>query len=270
MLDFFTFRHFKKSPSLLHAVTTKSNDLPYAFSLALHTGEDIEHIVANRKKLSNLLNSDEALHYIVANQTHSDHIKVITQKETKGWENLSDAIEDCDALVTDVKSVVLNILTADCVPILLYDKEKEVVAAIHAGWKGTKAQIASKTVHMMTEVYDCNPKDIIAGIAPSIGRCCYEVDKDVAEHFFDTPEGFTSRGEKYMLDLPFINKQQLLAVGLKEINIEMSHTCTACDVERFFSYRKEQRCSGRFMSMIGIKSTNEKHTKEENDKNYKR
>ena len=261
MLNFFTFTHFKKSPSLLHAVTTKSNDLPYAFSLALHTGEDVKKITANRNKLTNLLKSNESLHYIVANQTHSDKIKVITQKETKGWESLSDAIEDCDALMTDIKGVMLNILTADCVPILLYDKQKEIVAAVHAGWKGTKAQIVSKTVQKMTEMYGCDPKDIIAGIAPSIGRCCYEVGEDVAVHFSHIPEGFTPVGKKYMLDLPFINKKQLLTAGLQEQNIEMSHTCTACNVDRFFSYRKEQGCSGRFMSMIGMKQTNDIITK---------
>ena len=256
MLDFFTFSHFKKSPSLLHAVTTKSYDLPYTFSLALHTGEDAEKIVANRNRLSNLLNSNEPLHFVVANQTHSDNIMVITQQETKGWKSLSDAIEDCDALITDVKGVVLNVLTADCVPILLYDNQKEVVAAVHAGWKGTKAKIVSKTVHKMTEIYGCDPKDIIAGIAPSIGNCCYEVGEEVAKHFFDIPESFSAKGDKYMLDLPFINKQQLLDAGIPEKNIEMSHTCTACDVARFFSYRKEQGCSGRFMSMIGMKNSN--------------
>lgn len=254
MLDIFTFEHFKRFPTLLHAVTTKSDELPYAFSLALHTGEEVEQIVANRNRLSRLLNSEGPLHYIVADQTHSDHIKVITQKETKGWEDLSDAIEDCDALITDLKGVVLSILTADCVPILLYDGQKEVVAAVHAGWKGTKAEITSKTVQKMIDIYGCDPKNILAGIAPSIGRCCYEVGEEVAEHFFDTPKGFTQKGEKYMLDLPFINKQQLLASGLKEENIEMSHICTACEVERFFSYRKEQGCSGRFMSMIGLKN----------------
>jgi YfiH family protein len=257
MIDIFTFTHFKESPSLLHAVTTKSNELPYAFSLALHTGENATNIINNRSKLSNILDSNEDLHYVVANQTHSDNIKIITQKETRGWESMIDAIEDTDALITNVKGLILNILTADCVPILLYDKQKEVVAAVHAGWKGTKAQIVSKTVDKMREVYGCDPKDIIAGVAPSIGRCCYEVGKDVAVHFFDTPEGFTSIGEKYMLDLPLINKQQLLKAGLEETNIEMSHICTACEVERFFSYRKEEGCSGRFMSMIGIKNTNE-------------
>ncbi|EIF52027.1 peptidoglycan editing factor PgeF [Sulfurovum sp. AR] len=254
MLDFFTFTHFKKSPSLLHAVTKKSNDLPYAFSLALHTGEDADNIIANRKRLSSLLQSNEPLHYIVADQTHSDNIKIITQQETKGWKSLSDAIEDCDALITDLKGVMLNILTADCVPILLYDEKKEVVAAVHAGWKGTKAQIVSKTVQKMIETYGSDPKDIIAGIAPSIGRCCYEVGEEVAAHFSNMPEGFTPIGNKYMLDLPLINKQQLLDAGLQKENIEMSHVCTACHVERFFSYRKEQGCSGRFMSMIGMKN----------------
>lgn len=254
MLDLFTFEHFKRFPSVLHTVTTKSDDLPYAFSLALHTGEEATQIIANRERLSRILSSEEPLHYVLANQTHSDTIKCITEKQTRGWESLSDAIENCDALITDLKGVVLGILTADCVPILLYDKKKEVVAAVHAGWKGTKAQIAYKTVQKMIEEYGSRPEEIIAGIAPSIGRCCYEVGKEVAEHFFDTPEAFTQKGEKYMLDLPFINKQQLLAAGLSEANIEMSHTCTACDVERFFSYRKEQGCSGRFMSIIGLQT----------------
>ena len=255
MQDFFSFAHFKRSPSLLHTVTTKLHDHPYAFSLALHTGEPKNTILENRKKLANLLNDEEDLHYIVANQTHSDNIKIITQKETKGWQGLDDAIEDCDALITDVKGVVMSILTADCVPILLYDTQQEVVAAVHAGWKGTKEQIVLKTVQKMKEKYGCNPRNIIAGIAPSIGRCCYEVGEDVARHFFETPEGFDTKGEKYMLDLPFINKLQLVKAGIPEENIEMSQICTACEVEKFFSYRKEQGCSGRFMSMIGMKNT---------------
>lgn len=261
MLDFYRFTHFKRYPSLLHAVTTKSNDQPYTFSLALHTGEDTENIVANRQLLSEAVGSDDNLHFIVANQTHSDHIKVITHKEDQGWVTLEDAIEDCDALITNIPGIVLNILTADCVPILLYDKEKDVVAAIHAGWKGTEAHIALKTVQKMQAVYGCNTEDIIAGIAPSIGPCCYEVGKDVAEHFFNIPDSFTAVGDKYMLDLPYINKQQLIQAGLVEEQIQMSELCTSCDVTQFFSYRKEKGCSGRFMSMIGLKENNDKHYK---------
>lgn len=253
MLDFYRFNHFKEYPELLQVVTTKISKMPYAFSLALHTGEKPEKIIANRKKLSTLLNIDDTLHFIVANQTHSDHIKVIKKQESKGWESLEDAVEDCDALVTDIEGVALAILTADCVPVLLYDTQKKVIAAIHAGWKGTQANIVAKTVQKMKDVFHSDPQSMIAGIAPSIGSCCYEVGEDVAKHFFETPQAFTKQNEKYMLDLPYLNQQQLLASGVKEANIEMSHTCTACEVERFFSYRKEQGCSGRFMSMIGVK-----------------
>lgn len=109
----------------------------------------------------------------------------------------------------------------------------------------------------MQELFDSNPEDIIAGIAPSIGRCCYEVGVDVAKHFFEIPQSYTQKKSKYMLDLPYLNKVQLLQAGLIKSHIELSNICTACDTKRFFSYRKEEGCSGRFMSMIGLKDRNE-------------
>ena len=251
-MDFYRFKCFEKYHGLLHAVTNKSIKFPYGFSLALHTGENEEEIIKNRNIIASELKSDKNLHFIVANQTHSDHIKIITNKETKGWESLENAIEDCDALITNEKEIVLTILTADCVPVLLYDSEKKVVAAVHAGWKGTKAGIVAKTVLKMKEVYDCKLENIIAAVAPSIGACCYEVGEDVAKHFFDIPKGYAQVEDKYMLNLPYINKYQLLKVGIREENIEMSDVCTACEVDRYFSYRKERGCSGRFMSMIGM------------------
>ena len=254
MLTFFTFNHFSQFPSLLHKVTTKSPDLAYDFSLALHTGESPQKIRSNRDKLSQTFETDTPLFYSVAHQTHSENIKIITQKKTQGWHTQEDAIEDCDALITSLKGVVLSILTADCVPILLYDTQKEIIAGVHAGWRGTKAEIVAKTVIKMQEVYGSNPQDILAGIAPSIGHCCYEVGEEVVAHFEATPQSFTKQPQgKYKLDLPSLNKQQLLKAGLLAENIEMSDICTACEVQRFFSYRRENGCSGRFMSMIGMK-----------------
>ncbi len=254
MADFYRFKEFENDSKCIHAVSTRVRSEPFDFSLALHTGEDVKAIVGNRKKLASLLDTDNSLHFIVANQTHSDHIEIISKIKTRGWQSVEDAVSDCDALITNQKGVVLTILSADCVPVLLYDRKKEAVAAIHAGWKGTKEKIVAKTVQKMKKIYACDPEDIIAGVAPAIGRCCYEVGKDVAKHFFNEPLSFDVQGEKYMLDLPFINKKQLLDSGVLEKHIEMSDICTACDVERFFSYRKEQGCSGRFMSMIGIKA----------------
>ena len=256
MLDFYRFSHFEEYTDIFHLVSTKSDALPYSFSLALHTDENVNSIISNRELLAKELPNKEHLYFIVANQTHSDNIQIITENKTKGWHGLDDAIKACDALITNVPNVVLTILTADCVPILLYDRKNNVIAAIHAGWKGTKAQIVTKTIKKMQEVFSSDVDNIIAGIAPSIGGCCYEVEKDVAQHFFEFPQNYTQIKNKYMLDLPTINKEQLLKSGIHETHIEMSNICTACEVEHFFSYRKEKGCSGRFMSMIGLKEIN--------------
>lgn len=252
MLNFYRFNHFRKYPSILHAVSQKSSELPYEFSLALHTGENTQDIIKNRHILAKELNSKTPLDYIIAQQTHGSHIENITNKETRGWQSEKNTIKDCDALITNIKGLALCILTADCVPILLYDKKQKAIAAIHAGWKGTKSRIVTKTIQKMQMHYASNPKDIIVGIGPSIGACCYEVDKNVAKYFFDIPKSIKPLKEKYLLDLALANKEQLLHAGILETNIEMSHICTACKVERFFSYRQEKKCTGRFMSIIAL------------------
>jgi len=252
MADFYRFKKLSKEEGCIHAVTKKDMNEDYAFSLALHTGENPEKIVANRKKIISGMELNGKLHFVVAKQVHSDRITVITQSETRGWEGIEDAVEECDAMMTNVKGLVLTILTADCVPILMYDRKKKVVAAVHAGWKGTHSQIVFKTVRKMVETYGSDPTDIVAGIAPSIGKCCYEVDEDVAKYFIGIPDALEPKGGKYMLDLPAVNYYQLINAGLLETNIELSSVCTACEVENFFSYRKEHGCSGRFMSLIGM------------------
>ncbi len=253
MAEFYRFKGLQKYEQCVHAVTTKNPKAPHEGSLALHTGEACSQIIQNRKQIASLLELDTKYHFIAASQTHSSHIEVITKRKNRGWETMNDAVLDCDALITDTKGVILTVLTADCVPVLLYDTRREVVAAIHAGWRGTQANIVLKTVEKMKEVFDSNPQDMVAGIAPSIGRCCYEVEEDVAQFFLKQTEVFDRINKKYRLDLPLANKIQLLNAGLLEENIEMSGICTACEAKRFFSYRKDHGCSGRFMSMIGLK-----------------
>ncbi len=230
-------------------MTQKEKSKPYSFSLALHTKENPKHIIQNRQNFSKKFPNTK---FIVANQTHSANISIINEAKELGWNSLDDAIENCDALISNQSNIMLTILTADCVPILLFDPKQKIVAIIHAGWKGTEQEIVFKTVKKMKEVFNANSKDILAGIAPSIGKCCYEVNWDVAKHFKKIKNAYDEKKEKYMLDLPYINRKQLLKAGLQEKNIEMSHVCTACNVENYFSYRKENGCSGRFMSMIGL------------------
>ena len=234
-------------------MSQKERGEAYSFSLALHTGEETGEIIANRRNFARQLSVDETSVFVTANQIHSNHVCIVDKKEMQGWEKLEDAVEDCDALVTDQENVIVTILTADCVPILLYDPAKRVVAAVHAGWRGTEGKIVLKTIDVMKRRFGSNPSDILAGVAPAIGKCCYEVGEDVGSHFSAYPHTMERQGKKYMLDLPAINKAHMLAAGILEEHIEMSGICTACEVEHYFSYRREQGCSGRFMSMIGMK-----------------
>jgi YfiH family protein len=251
MKTFYTFNNLSQYKNCKHFITKKDINEKYAFSLALHTNEEKKDIITNRSKINALF---PRMQFIVANQTHSDNIKIISHNNNSWLTDIkAHAIENCDALITNEKNIMLTILTADCVPVLLFDKNKKVVAVIHAGWKGTEQQITAKTVNKMKELFQSNPEDIIAGIAPSIGKCCYEVEWNVAKHFQNIKNGYEEKANKQMVDLPYINKIQLLESGLKEENIECSNICTSCEVEEYFSYRKEGGCSGRFMSIIGLK-----------------
>ncbi len=252
MVGFYYFRHLKSILGCKHAVTQKCESEPYAFSMALHTGEAPQSIMKNRKKMKACLEMGRDTVFVFANQTHGDQIAVIDEHCNRGWEEMNSAVKASDALITNRKHIVLGILTADCVPVLLMDTKRHVIAAIHAGWRGSKAHITAKCIAKMSDIFSCEAQDILAGIGPAIGQCCYEVDSSVADSFHKDHKVLSHTTQRYMLDLAEVNRQQLLDAGLLESHIEMSHLCTGCNRDRFFSYRKEQGCSGRFISMIGL------------------
>jgi polyphenol oxidase len=184
-----------------------------------------------------------------------------------------------DAAITNQPGLLLGIQTADCVPILLVDPKQRVVAAIHAGWRGTLARIAQKTVGRMQMEFGCKPANLLAAIGPSIGPCCYEVSADFVtkfraqfadvETYFDEartgeepnplqwmnmyPPGHQPPPKRVHLDLRKANRSQLMAAGLRETNIFVSDLCTGCRRDLFFSYRKEGATSGRMMAVIGMR-----------------
>lgn len=246
------FDIFKNYDSIEHVITEKNPNVGYDFSMALHTGEEKKKIVSNRLLLEDFFESNS--HYIVATQTHSDIVYVVVEHNDKSWRGES-APEEADALITNLPNTVLTILTADCVPILIYDPVCATIGAVHAGWRGTEQNIIGKTIQKMADIYGSVTSDIIVGIGPAIGKCCYEVDHDVARHFMDYPDAvIKTTDDKYMIDLKQINRYQLVEAGVQDANIETSSICTSCQNDRFFSYRKEQGCSGRFISAISIKS----------------
>ncbi|MCL2767021.1 MAG: polyphenol oxidase family protein, partial [Peptococcaceae bacterium] len=144
---------------------------------------------------------------------------------------------------------------ADCAPVFLLDPVRRVVAVAHAGWKGTALKIGLKTVRKMTEQYGTVPSDCLAGIGPSIGPCCYEIDDSVAESFqagFATETVLTKSSQpgKWFLNIWQANMTALLEAGLRNESITMADLCTACGKEEFFSYRAENEITGRMSSFI--------------------
>ena len=131
------------------------------------------------------------------------------------------------------------VLAADCVPVLMYDSRMRVIAAVHAGWRGTVGRIAAQTVERMQDEFGCDPRDVIVGIGPSIGPCCFEVGEEVVEA---AREGLGN----YQLNLWEANRRQLRQVGVEDARIEVAGICTVCHHDQFFSYRGDRGNTGRF------------------------
>jgi YfiH family protein len=252
MAELMEYRLLSGVAGVRHGVSVRDPSRPLDFSLALHTGQAAEAVLANRRELEERFGPGSL--FVSVLQVHGDGIHVVERGESYGWREPAEGIR-ADALLTDLPGVVLTILTADCVPILLCDPVRKVVGAVHAGWKGSRLEILRKTVEEMERRFGSDPGEILAAIGPAIGRCCYEVGPEVAEHFTEVEGAVVpGEGERFMLDLKAVNRSQLLEAGLKDAHIETSPGCTACESDRFFSYRKEGGCDGRFMSCIMLES----------------
>ncbi len=164
---------------------------------------------------------------------------------------------DIDGLLTDEPGIVLCTQYADCVPLFFADPVKRVVAVSHSGWKGTVAQIGRVTVERMAADYGCRREDILAGVGPSIGPCCFEVDAPVYAAFTAMDiweENFVRQkpGEKYLLDLWEVNRAVLLAAGLLSEHIAVAGLCTRCRPDVFWSHRAAGTRRGSLAAFIAL------------------
>ncbi len=246
----FHFENLSKEPGILHVISGRESEAPLGFSLALHTGEPEERVLHNREELRRIFGEESR--FVSTMQVHGSEVHVVDTCEERGWHSLDRSLQ-ADALVTRCPGMVLTILTADCVPILLYASHSRVIAAVHAGWRGCAQDILPKTVETMSRRFDVDPQEIIAGIGPAIGACCYEVGEEMAETFRDYPQALLYRNGSLHLDLKEICRLQLLEAGLEKNRIETSPLCTACEEKDFFSYRGQRGCSGRFASCIMLR-----------------
>ena len=233
-----------------HFITTAciKNSENESFNLSLKAG-NINISLKNREYLAKHLNVDTNC-LVFPDQCHTDNILQVTSG------NYTDGFNETDALITNVKGLYIGILAADCVPVLLFDNDKQAVAAIHAGWKGTEKKIVKKTIEKMNDVFNSDPKNIIAYIGPSVCSYCYEVGEEVAAKFridYYPGEIISVRNNKLYLDLWLANYVQLEKSGVNIQNIEVSGICTFENTDYFFSARKNGFNTGRFAVAIKLK-----------------
>ncbi|ATW24950.1 peptidoglycan editing factor PgeF [Candidatus Formimonas warabiya] len=259
---FFTVPSFTATNLVAHGYTCRLGGASagdYAsLNLAFHVGDDPVAVRNNRRQVVNLLGSSLD-RLVAAEQVHGRNVHVVESRDGgRGSASMEDAILQTDALITNVPGMLLSMYYADCVSIFLLDPVKKAVALAHAGWKGTLQQVARETVHRMREVFGSDPGCCLAAIGPSIGPCCFQVDRPVFEQFaqtFTNPESFClADGQgKWQIDLPKLNQQQLIRAGIPGENITQSNLCTACNHDIFFSHRQEQGQTGRQAALIMLK-----------------
>lgn len=267
---------FQSLPWLVHGFSTRAGG-----SSVLDSGErvlnlgftewDTREAVAENREVFRAALGAGALGLAPLEQFHSAVIRFFPAARNESCKG--------DASLTNHPGLLLAVQTADCVPILLVDPKQRAVAAIHAGWRGTLARIAQKTVGQMRMRFGSRPSDLLAAVGPSIGGCCYEVGTELVSKFtaqfadarpwFDElrtgdepnplqwlnmmPPGHQPPPRSVRFDLRKATRAQLLAAGLAEKNLHTSDLCTACHSELLFSYRREGARSGRMMSVVGIR-----------------
>jgi len=219
-----------------------------SLNLGKDSGDSEDHVSRNKSLAASSFGFDPH-QLILLHQVHRDGILVLREPD----DHLPAGLE-YDAVITHSPNRFLGIKTADCLPILIIDKAKKVVAAVHAGRQGTAYQITRKVLKRMKTEFGCLPGDLWVAVGPSIGLCCYEIDEKV---FLEEWKSLsTSKGAgKWMVDLPRINMAQMKMEGIREDQIFWINLCTRCHPDLFFSYRGEGQ-TGRQLSFIGIAETN--------------
>jgi YfiH family protein len=233
-----------KGKNIVVGFTTRwggASEVPFDnFNLALHVDDDVKAVLRNRNLLAKELEM-KSKNIAWMNQVHSDNIQIVVY----GGETLQT-----DGIITNRQGLVLLVLVADCIPILFYDPEREVVAAVHAGREGCFQNISGRMIQRFKKEFGSSPENIKVFLGPSIQKECYEVNENMIKKFKD------GWGEEYIyasknLDLPLLNKNQLLQEGVLAENIKLSKICNHCD-KNYFSYRRHQK-TGRFAGIIFLR-----------------
>lgn len=236
-----TYSVLFNSPNIIHGISTR------------YFGSMKNKGVINTKNIERFLDSiDGNLNnrvLVLGEQVHGGLVYTVDSLEPT-------YVNDIDGLITKRKDALLGVVTADCLPVLFFDKKKDIVGIAHAGYKGLLNGILVHMIHQMKNL-GSNPKDITVGIGPSIGMCCYSVPIHRIDQFKsilgEAHTFYEIRGKDFFLNLRNVAMKILFDNGILKENIEVSQFCTSCNINLFFSYRGEGADTyGEFLSVIGI------------------
>ncbi len=234
---------FKKFPELIAAQSTREGGVspyPYGLNLSSHVGDNSKNIEENCRRFYEEIGVPSGTRFVYQNQVHSANINIINGDER--------IVKESDALITSEANVFLVVSIADCTPVLLYDPIAKIIAAVHAGWRGTEQLITIAAVRKMVSL-GAKAENIYAFIGASASGTNYEVGTDVATLFEKDYYSELSNG-KCLLDIKKANRDQLLIGGVPLDHIEINPRCTITDLN-LHSYRRDGKQSGRMFAVIG-------------------
>ncbi|GGA65885.1 laccase domain protein [Edaphobacter acidisoli] len=269
MVELVQIEGWKQWPWLRHGFSTRRGGVstiyerPGDLNLGWTKEDDPALVAENRRRFfESVCGTNAAGQMVTVRQVHSATVRVLRGDESPLETPEGKAVLEGDGLMTAVPGLMLAVGTADCVPVLVVDTRLRVVAALHAGWRGTAAGITEAGVAQMREEYGSRVEDMVAAVGPSIGACCYAVGEEVREkfraRFAYAEELFEVRDSQLYVNLWEANRRQLLGAGLTDAQISVVGECTACarDAEglRYFSHRGERGVAGRMLSLVGVVS----------------
>ena len=260
-LVYYTYQVFEPFSSQLICITSTrlggvSEGPLHSLNLSTRVGDDEQRVATNRLRLFALMNM-EPKRVAQAQLVHGNHIEVITEQSPKGFSHKFPAT---DGLVTNMAQAPLFIPVADCAAVAFFDPQQRVIGMLHAGWKGIVHRIIPTMVETMHTVYGSDVSNILVGVSPCLGPCCYQVREDFIQTFV---EAFPTKAQDFFIpqsddtvhfDMWAALHWQLGESGILAEHIEGPAVCTACQVDEFYSYRKERGNTGRFASAIMLLS----------------
>lgn len=245
-VQYLTFPSLSAYPFVRHAFSTRAGGVSKnefsSMNLGFGRGDSEENVLENYRRFCKAAGFEfDSL--VSSAQDHHTFIRRVGKEQCGIGITKPKDMQSVDGLITDEPGVTLVTHYADCVPIFLLDPVKHAVGLAHAGWRGTVARVASAAVEAMTREFGSRPADMLAGIGPSIGPCCFEVDRPVRDAFAQLtdlhPEDLIHNDEngKYHIDLWETNRRILVQAGLKASSVTVAEICTKCNADLLFSHR---------------------------------